>query len=793
MQLLQLLTSTLAAGLLVLVVPGATLLALLRVDRVVPPPLVPAAAVALGFVPIGVATAIALWLKQPIWTITVALAVLVVLGWFSLAARVRREDGRRNIPSLLVPLRALVAGTWLRATPWGTWLVALAAGGIAVGVGFHAWNDSLYHIGQAQKLLALDAPSFTNTLQFPDGSAHPGYLLPLWQETLAQVAFVARVDPVEVIWILPGVTVAIATLAMGGLGWTLTRARRASTPIALAWVLVACLGPLPLADAIFNSMHPGGIALWILMPLVLAMLFVALWPEQNREHGAVDMATSTVTRAATLIAATATAAFGVLHVSNLVILAMGMLGYLLIWALRAPWPRRVVLRHLAVFGSVALVAATCVVLLLPGLSELQSFGKDAASELQANESDLYAGKNGAPLEALLRGDVAGEAYHLRADYLVLGGGFALLGLIGLLLALYAPRWPAGWFLLGTGLLVLGIALSDRVFPSYVDVVSLDQARRIEKALPLSVGLGLLALATAAAALRLWHAGSAIARGAAGFLIALVATATWLLADRVLVMQGYGGPQLVEPRVITTLLVLFALGFVLFAALLIVRLVRGPRVRAHVEQRIRLAAWEWPTTVIGSGVGVLATALLLFGAVPATGRVTDMFDSKRLVKLPTTQRTGELRVFSVQAAEQLRKLPVGSTILADPRSRDPYAAMALAPVYVVSSVPRHTASTPENRVEERFRTAVSFFDKEGGSSPAASKRRIKVLIDNDVDAVVVHPRSVARALLDDIGARLVARGQNQFMYVLQPETLERAAAGLDGRSLAVASDVGLAQL
>ncbi|MCW2955241.1 MAG: hypothetical protein JWO69_110 [Thermoleophilia bacterium] len=761
MQLILLIAATLAAGLLLLTLPGATLLALLRVDRVVPPPLVPAAALAMGFVPLGLLTAASLALEQPIWTITAGLAAFVLIGWWSLAARAQRLDGKSAAQGWATPVGNYVAGTWLRATPWGTWLVAAAAGGVAVAIGYFAWNDSIYHIGQAQKLLALDHPSFTNTLQFPDGSAHPGYLLPLWQEVLAQVAFIGRVDPTQVVWILPGVTVAIAALAMGGLGWTLARSPRAATPTALAWLLVACVGPLPLSDAILNSMHPGGIALWVLMPLVLALLLVALWPE----HGAAPVrtapagaATRTNTQAATLIVLVAVAAFGVLHVSNLVILALGILGYLLVWALRAPWPRAVVLRHLAVLGSVGLVAAACVALLLPGLSDLQSFGKDAAAELQANESDLYEGKNGAPLESVVRGDVDGDEYHLRADYLVLGGGFALAGLLGLLLTVAAPRWPGGWLLWGSALLVLAVALTDRAFPRFVDVVSLDQARRIEKALPLAAGLGVGVLAVAAAALHLWRSAATAARASAVFLVALVTTGLWLLATRVLALGGYAGEQIVEPRVLTGVLAVLALAAAASLLLLIVSLVRG---RARVERTLRLPSWEWPTALLTPGTGVLATAMLLVAAVPTIDRTTAMFDADRLVTVPTTLRTSELRVFSEGAAAELRKLEPGSMVLADPRTRDPYTVMAIAPVYVVSSVPRHTANTPKNRVEERFREAASFFDAKNGLTDA---ERRQVLVDNDVDVVIAGRRTFARDVLDRLdGVTLVSKGINQFFY------------------------------
>lgn len=769
MQLTFTITSILIAGLLVLFVPGASLLAALRLGRVVPPALLPAAALAMGFVPLALATAASLGLKQPIWTVTATLILVTLACWVVLFRRARTG-----------PLHALLAGG-LRRVPIGAALAALGLGALAISVGYFAWNDSAYHIGQAQKLLHLSAPSFTNTLQFPDGSAHPGYLLPLWQEGLAQVAFVSRQDPMEVAWILPGLTVATAALAFGGLLWTLTRSRRATTPGTVAWALVAAIGPLPLSDAIYNSMHPGGIALAILMPLVLAMLFVGAWPdvEATNELVVADEASPrTITRSAAIIAAVAVAGFGILHVSNLVILALGMLGYLAVWTLRAPWPRPVVLRHLTMFGAVALVAVICVGSFYPGLSKLESFGQDAKTELQQNESDLYDGKNGAPLEALLRGDVAGDNYHLRADYLVLGGGLSILALFALVAALFAPRWPAAWYFGGTAFAVLAIALTDQVFPRYVGIVSLDQARRIEKSLPLALGLGVASLLVAALLMalarrgRAWWIPAALLAGGAAW-------GTWHMTDTIQVMQGYGGDEIVEPRVLTTALALLGVGGLLLLVLFVVRLVRGADARARLEGLLRLPSWEWPTGVIAPGVGVLATALLLVGAWPAHSRVQDMWIAERLdvktgtgtTQIPTTHRLGEMRVFSVQVARQLRNLPAGSITLFDPRSRDPYMAMALAPVYVVSSVPRHTANTPNNRVEERFRRAVSFYERPGPDS-LSNHDRLQLLVDERIDAVSIHPRSHLRPMLESTpGLDRVAFGKNQFLFRVDRDTLQ----------------------
>ena len=743
MQLLLTILATLAASVLVVLVPGACLLATWRLDRVVPPPLVPAAALALGLLPLAAITSIALAVHQPIEAVAIAMGALVVAGWLHLARRAREERhaatpgsrgrARTRARDWLVPARDLVAGDWLRATPWPALVLAAIGGLIAIDVGFHAWNDSLYHIGQAQKLLALDAPSFSNTLQFEDGSAHPGYLIPTWHEAVALTAFAARVDPVVVAWILPGVTFATSILAVGGLGWSLLRSRHA-TSVASAVLLVTTIGMLPIADAIVNGLHPGAVALGVLAPLVLAMLLTALWPDARRDRDLTDVSPQMTTRAATFLAAIATAEVGMLHVGYLWVLGMGILGYFLIWGLHAPWSRQVVVRHLSTGAAIAIVAVAVLALLLPGLNRLEGLGRDAKAELTANDSELYDGENAANLDKVLRGDPAG-AFHLRSDYLVLAGGFALLGLLSLPLALLAPRWPGGWYLVGAGVLVLGIALTDAIFPRFVEVVTLDQARRIERVLPLVLGATVGALGASVGVFALWRRGG-LMRAICVIAAIGIASVAAVLVDAVPPLAGYGGERIVHPRVILAVLAVLLVGLVALVVALALRLVHRNDPDRH---RARLAEWTWPTDLLDARIGALALAFVLVAAAPVYGRIGDIAPEGRLDNVPIEMRTAEMRLFAPNVARELRELPVGSVVLGDPRSRNAYMAMAIAPVYVVSSVPRHTALTPENRVEERFDDALSFLD-----DGATYAQRRQFLLDHEVDAIVLHPLASAEA-------------------------------------------------
>jgi hypothetical protein len=789
MQLLIAIVSVLAAGVLVVLVPGALLLASWRLDRIVPPPLVPAAALALGLVPLAAVTAATLLLNQPIEVAAGILGVGILAGWASLARRAHVERTTKDFSRArtrtrprdwLVPVRDLVAGEWLRGTPAAALVLAVVGGVLALVVGFHAWNDSLYHIAQSQKLLALDAPSFDNTLQFTDGSAHPGYLLPTWHEAMALVAFVARVDVVTAAWMLPALTFPISMLAFGGLGWSLARSR-AATAVATAGPLLIAVAALPYSDAITNAMQPGVLGLGVLAPLVLAMLPAALWPERlaDRDRERDDLSPRATTRSATFVAVVATAMLGMLHVSYLWVLGMGVLGYFLWWALRSPWPREIVRRHLLVGASIAVIAATVIALLYPGLANLEGLGRDAATELAANDSAQYQGENDANLEQLLRGDPDGS-FHLRNDYLVQAGGLALLGLFGLLLPLLAPRWPGGWYLSGSALFVLLIAQSDALFPRFVEIVTLDQARRIERVLPLSLGAATLALAIAVLAARWWRRGGnhraiGVAIAAAGTVVCTAIVAS------VPALAGYAGERIVHPRVLLAALLILAIAVVIQGAGLVVRLLPARRraareARGQVQPPARVgASWTWPTALLDPTVGLVALGVLVIASTPTWDKLSTVTAGDRLERVPVSMRGAELRLFSDKVAAELRELPTGSMVLADPRSRNPYTAMAIAPVYVVSSVPRHTALTPENRVDERFETAVSFFE----DGMTLDERR-ELLLDNEVDAVLVHPAASAemREQLEAMpSVTMVATGKNQRLYLidrgndLEPEPVE----------------------
>jgi hypothetical protein len=215
-------------------------------------------------------------------------------------------------------------------------------------------------------------------------------------------------------------------------------------------------------------------------------------------------------------------------------------------------------------------------------------------------------------------------------------------------------------------------------------------------------------------------------------------------------------------------VLVAILVVLLVAVLVQVVALVVRVVAKRELPLAFAGWTWPTELLGARTGLAALAILLVGAAPVYDQLSTVTAGDRLSGVPIEMRGAELRLFSARVADQLRELPVGATLLADPRGRNPYTAMAIAPVYVVSSVPRHTALTPANRVDERFELAVSFFQ-----DGMTAKQRTKYLHKRKIDAVLVHPSASAEMqeqLADMPGVRVVATGKNQRLYVIDDAEL-----------------------
>lgn len=260
--------------------------------------------------------------------------------------------------------------------------------------------------------------------------------------------------------------------------------------------------------------------------------------------------------------------------------------------------------------------------------------------------------------------------------------------------------------------------------------------------------------------------------------ALLAIAAW----RVPPLAGYGGEQIVEPRVIVAVLVVLIAGTAALVGLLLLRLARRRPIEADVAGgRLPLASWTWPTQLLGPASAAVATLVLIVGATPVYGRIGNVVSPTRLERLPADMRTAEMRLFAPRVADVLRDLPTGATVLADPRTRNPYIVLAIAPVYVVSSVPRHTALTPENRVSERFERAVSFF--EGDLDTGLSLReRIDLLLEEEVDAIVVHPfasRPVIDALEGQPGVREAAGGRNQKVLLVDRDELARHAGRTSG--------------
>lgn len=126
MQLALATISILLAGTLILVGPGALLICLWRLDRVVPSPLIPACAATLSLLIIAAVTIVSLLGRLHIGFVATVMALVMAFMWFKVAqvnCRDRHDDRfsrtrpRLSLSDWLHPIANLALGQWLRATP----------------------------------------------------------------------------------------------------------------------------------------------------------------------------------------------------------------------------------------------------------------------------------------------------------------------------------------------------------------------------------------------------------------------------------------------------------------------------------------------------------------------------------------------------------------------------------------------------------------------------------------------------------------------------------------------------
>ncbi len=684
----------------VLLVPGATLLAAMGASLPLPSRWLaaPVAAVlSLGVLSCVLAIVLLLHgsmvhVLAGVAAVTVTLAVVTVLR-----PPLRRDVRRRREGTALVAL-AVIASAVLG------WIVQAAL-----------FSDTLYHVAQGLKLARLDHIGLQNTLQFKDGSAHPGYLLPTFQAWLGTP--MRWFDPLRVAQLVPIVTLPIATLAAAGLAETLVSRPRAAAAGAWAWIAVAALGTTPAFRPAMLAAYGGVFVLVTVIPVIVALVVDAL---------------RTPTVAGLALVSGATVLVGVLHVSYLAMLAVPMLAITLGWAWSRPGTPPPARRLALVLGVVFVSAIAIGGVLAPQLAKLDTFLQDASNVQQPGEGSIER-SNADEVKRMLVGN--DHRFHLRADIVVETGGVALVALLASIVAgVLLWRRVLGWLVLGGTTLVLVGLLWAPAFTRLSAVMGIDQARRLGEALPLA--LGLVALTEVLVnALRWATLGRKRIRTpvVAGAIILLAAAAAVAVARVPALVTRGGEPVLDQWPIVATVIVAGTATLMLFV---------GALVRA-----IRRRRFDSITMIDDAPLAPLA-AIPLFAIVVASlamawGSLGDHLDAHA-----SGVQQGEMRAFDSSIRDELASLPPGSLVLSDTDQRTSYRVMAVAPVYVVGAPPGHVANTSRNRIMVRVRLTRLLM------SPKldAAQRQAK-LDDIGVDAIVVRRLPRYEALLADLDGPL----------------------------------------
>jgi hypothetical protein len=558
------------------------------------------------------ATALMFAVHSSLW---LALGVLIVVAVAALPFAGRRSAG---------------------VSAWG--LGVLALGAVA---GISLWwvsgydGDAFFHLAREQKLLSFDSLSLRSVDEFRDGGLHPGYAFPLWHAAIALIARLAGVGPASVVLHAPTVLLPLSFVLTYEAGATLFRSRWAG--VASALTQFALLGLAPGHGGAFTSLAlPSTASRALLLPALLALVFAYV-----RDPSGPLLAS---------IAAASTA-MALVHPSHSVLVAVGLVGFLIA---RAVLDVRHDLVHIgAALAAILAPAGLVVVWLLPVVRETASHDP-AHSEVRRAFANY-----GQEL------DVFGlHSYRLTPEFFGRAGAIAVASLALLPLAVFAHRRMWAAFVLGGMLVTFAIALLPFVFPHFADAISISQARRI-------IGFSPRAFVLVGGALVL-----------AGFLRwALLPIA--LVAGIVLQLYFPGDfglpyrPEHGAPAGLTWI-AFGAAAAALFAAALFGR--RIPQV-------------EGLTSVAAAAVALFLVPVAVHGYLHWTR--------------PASARLGLPQKLVAVVREHV---PKGDVVFSDPVTA--YELGAFAPVYVNAAPQFHVANTRANHPKKRVDDALRFFHDGG---------------------------------------------------------------------------------
>jgi hypothetical protein len=588
----------LAAASLCLLIPGALIARALRL-----PAVAEAVALSLGVLFLGMLVTFALG--------TSILLTLVVLG---VAAAIALPFALRREALHFDPVVWAVAGAGAILAVF-VWRFGPALGG-----------DALFHLARVRKLETLDELSIDAVGEFADGGPHPGYAFPLWHGFLALVSKLAGVDPTDVVLNEAAILVPVAFVVVFEAGRALFNSLWGGVAVLAGQVAITGLAPGD-GGAYDSIALPATAARQLLVPIVLASLFLLI--RERRWLFAIPVAAASL-------------AIALSHPTYALFLLVPLTGFAI---LRVIWTRRDVIP--LVSGLAAVAVPTALVLLW-----LRPIVEDTAGHTPREEEVRRA------LERYARElDVGSlDSYSLLPEVFGRSGAVAVAALVAIPLGAFASRSRWAAYVVGGSLPILLLTLAAFAFPSFADLVSLSQARRIVGFMPLS-----FAFAGGCAVLAGFLRGAAIPAGLAAGLWLQV---TW---------PGDFGPHLDHGGpALATWVALVGAALAIPAGLVI------QRRWGSIERR-----------------GLYAGLTALLFVLPVAVHGMREWEKPPGPRVPLTPG---LR-------EALGELPEGTVVFSDLETS--YRIAALAPVYVAAAPPAHVADTEDNRPYARRRDVMRF--------------------------------------------------------------------------------------
>ena len=588
----------LTAASLCLLIPGALIARALRL-----PAVAEAVALSLGVLFLGMLATFALG--------TSILATLVVLG---VAAAIALPFALRRQALHFDPVVWAVAGAGAVFAVF-VWRFGPALGG-----------DALFHLARVRKLESLDELSIDAVGEFADGGPHPGYAFPLWHGFLALVSKLAGVDPTDVVLNEAAILVPVAFVVVFEAGRALFNSVWGGVAVLAGQVAITGLAPGD-GGAYDSIALPATAARQLLVPIVLASLFLLI--RERRWLFAIPVAAASL-------------AIALSHPTYALFLLVPLTGFAI---LRVIWTRRDVVPLVSGLAAVAVPTALVLLWLRPIVED--TAGHTPRAEEVSRALERYA-------RELDVGSL--DSYSLAPEVFGRSGAVAVAALVAIPLAAFASRSRWAAYVVGGSLPILLLTLAGFAFPSFADLVSLSQARRIVGFMPIS-----FAFAGGCAVLAGFLRGAALPAGlAAGLWLQL----TW--AGDFGPHLDHGGPAF------ATWVALVGAALAIPAGIVI------QRRWGSIERR-----------------GLYAGLTALLFVLPVAVHGMREWEKPPGPRVPLTPG---LR-------EALQDLPEGTVVFSDLETS--YRIAALAPVYVAAAPPAHVADTEDNRPYARRRDVMRF--------------------------------------------------------------------------------------